>query len=268
MARGRARSRNINNCLEEARFLVKQGFQEIVLTGVNIGTFGQNPNGIINLIEEMNRIKELKRIRISSIEPTTISKELFNLMADSEHKLVPFLHIPLQSGTNKLLKLMKRKYCIEEYNDFILEAKENIPNLCLGSDVLIGMPGETEEDFLESYNYIEKSPINYFHTFSYSERKGTYSVKITPKTNTQEIKRRSCILRQLSEKKKQKFYKEYLGENLTVLFESYIDGFNFGYTENYIRVALKSQKNLAKKIINVCLKKNIADIVLASTESH
>ena len=263
MARGRARSRNFDNCLQEAQVLAKKGFKEIVLTGVNIGTFGENQDDIVRLIDKIEKIDGIQRIRISSIEPTTISKKLFPLMADKQHKLVPFLHIPLQSASNKILKAMKRKYTIEEYNDFIFEAKSSIPNLCLGSDILTGMPTETEENFMETYNYLKSSELNYFHIFSYSERAGTQSIKIFPKTPSKVIRNRSSMLRHLSERKKQAFYQKFLGEKIPVLFESYNNKINSGYTENYIRVSLPSEKNFSKQIKTVTLEKNIYDSVVA-----
>ena len=177
-ARGRARAREWQNTLDEAEVLAEKGFKELVLTGVNVGTFvTKDGKNIVDLVNELNKIDGLERIRISSIEPTTIPLELFDLMKDSEHKLVPFLHIPLQSASDEVLLRMKRKYTVNEYAEFIQQAYDAVPGICIGTDVMVGMPGETEELFDETYEFLSQAPLHYFHVFSFSAREGTPAYK-------------------------------------------------------------------------------------------
>ena len=262
MARGRARSRDLNNLLEEAKQLASQGFKEIILTGVNIGTFNNNDCSVIEVCNKLNEIEGIERIRISSIEPTTIPTELFSLMNDPQHKLVPYLHIPLQSGSDKVLKLMRRKYERQEYLDFICEAEKAVPGLCIGTDVMVGMCGEGDIEFEETCDFLINSPVAYFHVFSYSERPGTASVKMDEKVSPQVIKRRSSVLRNISERKRLQYYEKFLGTEKGVLFENQEDGYWSGYTDNYIRVTVKSDQNLENKILPVKLKELAADFVM------
>lgn len=262
MARGRARSRDLNNLLEEAKQLASQGFKEIILTGVNIGTFNNNDCSVIEVCNKLNEIEGIERIRISSIEPTTIPTELFSLMNDPQHKLVPYLHIPLQSGSDKVLKLMRRKYERQEYLDFICEAEKAVPGLCIGTDVMVGMCGEGDIEFEETCDFLINSPVAYFHVFSYSERPGTASVKMDEKVSPQVIKKRSSVLRNISERKRLQYYEKFLGVEKDVLFENQEDGYWSGYTDNYIRVTVKSDQNLENKILPVKLKELAADFVM------
>ena len=262
MARGRARSRDINNLLEEARQLAAQGFKEVILTGVNIGTYNNNDLSVIEVCNKLNEIEGIERIRISSIEPTTIPTELFSLMNDPQHKLVPYLHIPLQSGSDKVLKLMRRKYERQEYLDFICEAEKQVPGLCIGTDVMVGMCGEGDAEFEETCDFLINSPVAYFHVFSYSERPGTASVKMDEKVSPQVIKRRSSVLRNISERKRLQYYEKFLGSEKNVLFENQEDGHWSGYTDNYIRVTVKSGQNLENQILPVKLKELAADFVM------
>ncbi|MCM8541071.1 MAG: tRNA (N(6)-L-threonylcarbamoyladenosine(37)-C(2))-methylthiotransferase MtaB [Lentisphaeraceae bacterium] len=261
MARGRARSRDLNNLLEEATQLAKQGFQEIILTGVNIGTFNNSDCTVLEVCDKLNEIKGIERIRISSIEPTTIPTELFERMKDPSHKLVPYLHIPLQSGSDKVLKLMKRKYERQEFLDFIKEAEKSVPGICIGTDVMVGMCGEGDLEFEETCDFLINSPVAYFHVFSYSERPGTASVKMDEKVSPQVIKRRSSVLRNISERKRLDYYEKFLGTELDVLFENSEDHHWSGYTENYIRVCVPSSENLENQIRKVKLLEITADFV-------
>ena len=261
MARGRARSRDLNNLLEEAKQLSGQGFKEIILTGVNIGTFNNSDASVLEVCDRLNEIDGIERIRISSIEPTTIPTELFDRMNDSSDKLVPYLHIPLQSGSDKILKLMRRKYERQQYLDFICEANSKVKDLCIGTDVMVGMCGEGEEEFQETCDFLINSPVAYFHVFSYSERPGTASVKMDEKVSPQIIKRRSSVLRNISERKRLQYYEKFLGRELPVLFENSEDNHWSGYTENYIRVSVPSQISLENKICNVKLNDLTADFI-------
>jgi threonylcarbamoyladenosine tRNA methylthiotransferase MtaB len=262
MARGRARSRDMENLLKEARMLAKQGFKEIILTGVNVGTYDNGGYSVLDICNNINEIDGIKRIRISSIEPTTIPEELFDLMNDPQHKLAPYLHIPLQSGSDKVLKLMKRRYDRQEYLDFIKRAAEKVPGLCIGTDVMVGMCGEGDQEFNETCDFLINSPASYFHVFSYSERPGTASVKMSEKNLPQTIKRRSAVLRSISEKKKREYSEKFIGKQLNVLFESGDEGHWSGYTENYIRVTVPSEENLENQLRKVKLSEVTADFVM------
>lgn len=261
MARGRARSRDLNNLLEEARQLAGQGFKEIILTGVNIGTYNNSGASVLEVCDRLNEIDGIERIRISSIEPTTIPTELFDRMNDSSDKLVPYLHIPLQSGSDKILNLMRRKYDRQQYLDFICEADSKVKDLCIGTDVMVGMCGEGEDEFQETCNFLINSPLAYFHVFSYSERPGTASVKMDEKVSPQIIKRRSSVLRNISERKRLEYYQKFIGRELPVLFENSEDDHWSGYTDNYIRVSVPSQNSLENKICKVKLNALTADFI-------
>ncbi len=205
-ARGRARSRDFANLLEEARRMAARGVKEAVLTGVNIGTYRHGDHGIVEVVDGLNAVDGLVRIRISSIEPTTIPEALFERMADPGHALVPYLHIPLQSGSNHVLSLMKRRYTREEFLEFIERADRAVPDLCLGTDILVGTPGETEADFNETCSVLEDSPLTYAHVFKYSERPGTAACRYDDKVDPAEKNRRSARIRRLSALKRHAFY--------------------------------------------------------------
>ena len=261
-ARGRARSRNMENLVEEAQQLAEQGFKEIILTGVNIGTYDNQGYSVVDIVEKLNEIEGVERIRISSIEPTTIDEKLFEYMADPEHALVPYLHIPLQAGSDKVLEAMRRKYTIKEYSDFINLAAERVPDLCIGTDVMVGMPGEGDDEFQETADFLINSPVNYFHVFTFSEREGTPAVRMDEKNEKSVKKRRNAVLRKISERKRDEFYQQYVGRELDVLFEQHSEGFWSGYTENYIRVAVNTGSNLENKIMRVKLTEVAADFVI------
>ena len=188
-ARGRARSRELGNLLDEARQLVGKGVKEIVLTGVNVGTYTHDGQTIVDVVDGLNAIDGLARIRISSIEPTTVPDELFARMNDEAHALVPYLHLPLQAGSNRVLDLMKRKYTREEYLDFVARAYAAVKDICIGTDVLVGTPGETPDDFEQTCSILADGNLAYAHVFKYSERQGTPASRYDEKVDATEKNR-------------------------------------------------------------------------------
>ncbi|MBT4288375.1 MAG: tRNA (N(6)-L-threonylcarbamoyladenosine(37)-C(2))-methylthiotransferase MtaB [Deltaproteobacteria bacterium] len=248
-ARGRSRSREVDNIKQEARQLAAIGVKEIILTGVNIGTYQYLDYDIIKLLDIFESISGIQRVRISSIEPTTIGKDVFELMKNPDHKLVPYLHLPLQSGSNAILKAMRRRYEIQKFEDYVLSAADQVPDICIGSDVIVGFPGETDALFEETLNILEKLPIHYFHVFPYAERAGTKSVCLPEKINSKTANRRASVLRILSDQKRTRFAEEFVGRELEVLFEGSNKGNIWkGYTGNYIRVSAESQLSLKNEI--------------------
>ena len=262
-ARGRARSREWDNLMAEARNLAQRGVRELVLTGVNIGTYDSGGKGIVDIVDALNEIDGIERVRISSIEPTTIPETLFDRMNEFDHTLTPFLHIPLQSGSDKILKEMKRKYDTREFLEFIEMAKERVPNLMIGTDILVGYPGETEEDFEHTCQFFLDSPINFCHVFTYSERQNTPAAKSPEQIPTQERKRRSARLRRLSAHKKHETYAAYEGRIMNVLFEDPREDTWPGYTDNYIRVVTSSDQNLTNQFAPARLRNTTAEFVEA-----
>ncbi len=242
-ARGISRSDSLENILVNAKKIASQGIKEIVLTGVNIGDYGKGEFGnkkhqhtFLDLIKALDRLDSVKRFRISSIEPNLLSTEIISFVSKSKN-FVPHFHIPLQSGSDRILKNMKRRYLSSLYNDRINKIKKLLPNSCIGADVIVGFPGETEEDFLKTFNFIRDSEISYLHVFTYSERPNTEAVLIKNYVRPEIRSKRSKILRGLSIKKRRTFYESQLGRILTVLFESENKkGYIYGFTENYVRV--------------------------------
>lgn len=236
-ARGRARSRDWDNTLAEARAAVKRGIKELVLTGVNIGTYESDGRGIVELVDALAAIDGLLRLRISSIEPTTVPLGLLDRMADPSHCLLPYLHLPLQSGSDRILRLMRRKYSVDEYRDFVAEAFARVPDLCLGTDIMVGFTGETPEDFAETCRFFLELPFAYTHVFPFSEREGTLVMKREDGwVPVVERNRRCTHLRRLSEKKRYDFMEARIGKEADVLLEDPRDGGFPGYTPNFIRV--------------------------------
>lgn len=232
-ARGRARSRVFDDIITEARALTAAGHKELVLTGINIGTYGYEEKSFLDVIDALEKIEELKRIRISSIEPTTIPRELFDRMG--EGKLCRYLHIPLQSGTNEILAAMQRKYTLEQFNEFIQYAYNKVPQICIGTDVIVGFPGETDAHFNATVDYLREAPIHYFHVFSYSPRHMAKS-RLQQTLPQQVIAQRSQVLRELSARKRRVYQESLIGSQQEVLFEEYKDGAWSGLTDNYVRV--------------------------------
>ncbi len=243
LARGISRSDTVENVLSNAREIVDKGIKEIVLTGVNIGDYGKGEFGnkkhehtFLELVKELDTVEGLERIRISSIEPNLLKDETIQFVAQSK-RFVPHFHIPLQSGSNDLLKRMKRRYMRELYVDRVKRIKELMPNACIGVDVIVGFPGETDEKFLETYNFLNELDISYLHVFTYSERPNTEAIEMDGAVEKPVRHKRSKMLRVLSAKKRRQFYESQLNTEQTVLFESENkDGFIHGFTENYVKV--------------------------------
>lgn len=253
LARGISRSDTIENVVRNAKEISAQNIKEIVLTGVNIGDYGKGEFGnkkhehtFLDLIKELDKVEGIERIRISSIEPNLLKDESIELVAKSR-SFVPHFHIPLQSGSDDLLKKMKRRYLTKLYSDRVSKIREVMPNAAIGVDVIVGFPGETEELFMETYNFLNELPITYLHVFTYSERENTEAAEMSGVVPISERKKRNKMLRILSEKKKMAFYQTQLGKTLPVLWEhENKDGKMFGFTENYVRV----QKNFDSSSVN------------------
>ncbi len=259
MARGKSRSDTIENIIQAAREIASQDIKEIVLTGVNTGDFGimngEREKHFIDLIRELDRVKGIRRFRISSIEPNLLTDEIINFVRNSE-KFVPHFHIPLQSGSNRILKLMRRRYLRELYADRIRSVRENIPYACIGADVITGFPGETDEDFLDTHDFIKGLEISYLHVFPYSERAGTIAESMEGRLPHRTRHERCDILRGISVKKRREFYESNLGRTAEVLFEADIDnGKMYGFTENYIRTEAKYDPALVNEVKKVSLKR-------------
>ncbi len=243
LARGISRSDTLENVLKNAKEISEKGIKEIVLTGVNIGDYGKGEFGnkkhehtFLDLVKALDKVDGIHRIRISSIEPNLLKNETINFVSKS-NSFVPHFHIPLQSGSNVLLKNMKRRYLQETYTNRVSQIKKVMPNACIGVDVIIGFPGETDELFLETYNYLNQLDISYLHVFTYSERPNTEAIEMDGIVPQNVRVKRSKMLRGLSAKKRRAFYESQLGNELTVLFEGENkDGFIHGFTENYVKV--------------------------------
>lgn len=255
LARGKSRSESIENIIISAKDIAQKGGKEVVLTGVNIGDYGirdgKRKERFADLITALDKIEGIERFRISSIEPNLITKEIIKFVSKSR-KFVPHFHIPLQSGSNKILKLMNRRYRRELYADRVETIKAIMPNCCIGVDVIVGFPGETHEDFLETYNFLNELDISYLHVFSYSERPNTKAAKMEGMVPVKERKKRSKMLRILSDKKKIFFYKQNIGKTFKVLLENDVKGdMMYGFTENYLRVSIPYDSNLVNQIRTV-----------------
>ncbi len=252
-ARGRARSRVFADILIEAKTLVASEHQELVLTGINIGTYHDSGKTIYDVIDSLEHLDGLKRIRISSIEPTTIPENLISKMSRANSKLCRHLHIPLQSGSDDILKKMGRKYTVKEFSDFLVKAYRQIPGICLGTDIIVGFPGESEKNFKQTCEVLRELPLSYIHVFSYSARYVAKSRKFPDPVPGETIEHRSLILRELSDRKRHVFFENSLATTQSVLFENYKDGLWFGTTDNFIKVGAPSQNNLKNQIHTVCL---------------
>lgn len=260
LARGASRSLVSNEVIEEFKKLLYDGYKEIVLTGVNVGDYGKNiGTNLFNLLTELIKIKAEFRIRISSIEPNLLTDEIISLVADSE-KLCKHFHIPLQSGSSKILKAMQRRYSVNDYEELINKVKKHLPDAAIGVDVIVGFPGETEEDFIHTHNFLRELPISYLHVFTYSERPNTKAISLPGSIDVQERKRRNNILRILSEKKRAKFYAEMIGSRQEVLFENANkNGVIQGFTSNYIKFQSDFSEDLAGRICPVNLLESTAE---------
>ena len=243
MARGISRSDTIENILSNAKKISDKGIKEIVLTGVNIGDYGKGEFGnkkhehtFLELVQALDKVEGIERLRISSIEPNLIKDETIDFIAQS-NSFVPHFHIPLQSGSNEILKKMKRRYLRELYVSRVAKIREVMPDACIGVDVIVGFPGETDEHFLETYYFLNDLDISYLHVFTYSERDNTEAVLMDGVVPDAVRAKRSKMLRGLSAKKRNAFYESQLGKEKTVLFESdNKQGYIHGFTENYVKV--------------------------------
>ncbi|HRH01269.1 MAG TPA: tRNA (N(6)-L-threonylcarbamoyladenosine(37)-C(2))-methylthiotransferase MtaB [Bacteroidia bacterium] len=243
LARGISRSDTVENVIASAKNIASQGIREIVLTGVNIGDYGKGEFGnkkhahtFLDLVKALDQVESIERIRISSIEPNLLKDETIEFVAQSK-RFVPHFHIPLQSGSNKILKLMRRRYLRELYAERVAHIKKVLPHCCIGVDVIVGFPGESDEDFLETYHFLNELNISYLHVFTYSERDNTDAASMPNVVPISVRRKRNKMLRILSEKKRRHFYEQQLGKTYDVLFEAdNKNGMMHGFTTNYVKV--------------------------------
>ena len=262
LARGISRSDKLGNVLKNAKEISEKGIKEIVLTGVNIGDYGKGEEGnknhehtFLELVKELDKIEDISRIRISSIEPNLLKDETIKYVAQSK-SFVPHFHIPLQSGCDDVLKRMKRRYLSDLYVNRVNSIKESMPHCCIGADVIVGFPGETDEKFLETYKFLNKLDVSYLHVFSYSERDNTEAATMEGVVDKATRNKRSKMLRVLSAKKKRQFYENQIGTIRSVLFEhENKDGYMFGFTENYLRVKTAFKEEYSNQILQTKINK-------------
>ena len=262
LARGISRSDTLENVLKNAKDISEKGIKEIVLTGVNIGDYGKGEFGnkkhehtFFELVKALDNVNGMERIRISSIEPNLLKNETIDFVANSK-TFVPHFHIPLQSGSNDLLKLMRRRYLKELYVDRVEHIKSTMPHACIGVDVIVGFPGETEEHFLETYNFLNEMDISYLHVFTYSKRENTLAAEMDGIVPKNVRAKRSRMLRGLSAKKRRAFYESQVGSKRTVLFENENkEGYIHGFTENYVKVKTPWNPELINTLHHIELSK-------------
>jgi threonylcarbamoyladenosine tRNA methylthiotransferase MtaB len=272
LARGSSRSDTIENIVAAANNIAQSGVKEIVITGVNTGDFGLQ-HGVrqerfIDLVKALDEVEDIKRFRISSVEPNLIHDEILEFIAGSR-RFVPHFHIPLQSGSNKILKLMRRRYQRELYVSRVARIKSLMPHACIGVDVIVGFPGETHDDFLETYQFLNELDISYLHVFTYSEREKTVAISLPDVVPHKDRAERSKMLHNLSDKKRRAFYEAHIGRSFQVLFEHDIeDGFMHGFTENYIRVRAQFDPLLVNEIVPITLTGISANGVAEAAESQ
>lgn len=262
LARGISRSDALENVLKNAREISAQGIKEIVLTGVNIGDYGKGEFGnkkhehtFLDLVKALDEVVGIERLRISSIEPNLLKNETIDFVAKSR-TFVPHFHIPLQSGSNEILKKMKRRYLREVYTDRVANIRKEMPHACIGVDVIVGFPGETDEHFLETYHFLNDLDISYLHVFTYSERDNTEAAEMDGVVPANVRSKRSKMLRGLSVKKRRAFYESQIGSSRTVLFESENkEGYIHGFTENYVKIKTPWDPALVNTLQDVHLTK-------------
>jgi threonylcarbamoyladenosine tRNA methylthiotransferase MtaB len=272
LARGGSRSDTIENVVNRAKQIAESGVKEIVLTGVNLGDFGirngEREDKFFDLVKALDEVEGIERIRISSIEPNLLSNEIIEFVATSK-RFVPHFHIPLQSGSNKILGLMRRRYQRELYTERVAKIKTLIPNCCIGVDVIVGFPGETHEDFLDTYQFLNELDISYLHVFTYSEREQTAAAEMKGVVAGSARADRSKMLHILSDKKRRAFYQSQIGSVGEVLFEDdQKNGFMHGFTKNYVKVKAKYDPVMVNEIKTVKLIELTADgeVEVAETE--
>ncbi|QHS57184.1 tRNA (N(6)-L-threonylcarbamoyladenosine(37)-C(2))-methylthiotransferase MtaB [Mucilaginibacter sp. 14171R-50] len=272
LARGSSRSDTIENVIAQAKEIATSGVKEIVLTGVNLGDFGiregKREDRFFDLVKALDEVERIERIRISSIEPNLLSDDIIAFVATSK-RFVPHFHIPLQSGSNKILGLMRRRYKRELYTERVAKIKELMPNCCIGVDVIVGFPGETREDFIDTYNFLNDLDISYLHVFTYSERENTPAAHMSGVVPGSARADRSKMLHILSDKKRRAFYETQLGKTDEVLFEGDIkDGYMHGFTRNYVKVKAKFDPVLVNELKAVNLTAISPDGDVEITESE
>ncbi|MFN4253475.1 MAG: tRNA (N(6)-L-threonylcarbamoyladenosine(37)-C(2))-methylthiotransferase MtaB [Saprospiraceae bacterium] len=266
LARGKSRSDTVENVVANARKIAAMGTKEIVLTGVNIGDFG-NGTAVIegerprkealfaDLVRELDKVEEVERFRISSIEPNLLTDEIIAFVAESQ-RFMPHFHVPLQSGNDKQLREMRRRYKRELYAERVASIKKRMPHACIGCDVIVGFPGETEADFLETYRFISELEVSYLHVFTYSERANTLAVEMPNPVPLDERRRRNQMLRGLSEMKRRAFYQQHLGTERPVLFEQHKNpDLMSGFTDNYVKIEMPFEAGFINQIQPVFLEK-------------
>jgi len=262
LARGKSRSGTINATIALAKEVALAGAKEIVLTGVNIGDFGAGSDEtLLDLLIELDEIEGVQRFRISSIEPNLLNNDIITFCNMSK-KFVPHFHIPLQSGSNKILKAMRRRYDRDLYVDRINSIKSLNSDTCIGVDVMVGFPGESDEDFLETYNFLNELDISYLHVFTYSERQNTYAIQINETIPKPVKAERSKTLHALSNKKRRLFYDQFISTKRDVLFENVRNGKLLGHTDNYIKVEVEKYQNRSNQIHSIKLTENRGDFVM------
>ena len=262
LARGISRSDTMENVMKNAKEISQKGIKEIVLTGVNVGDYGKGEFGnkkhehtFFELVQALDTVEGIERLRISSIEPNLLKNETIEFVSKSK-TFVPHFHIPLQSGSNTILKKMKRRYLRELYAERVAKIREVMPNACIGVDVIVGFPGETDELFLETYNFLSDLDISYLHVFTYSERDNTEAVDLDGVVSANVRSKRSKMLRGLSVKKRRAFYEKEINTNHTVLFESENkEGYIHGFTENYVKVKTPWNPELVNTLHDITLTK-------------
>ena len=272
LARGASRSDTIENAVKQAEEITASGVKEIVLTGVNLGDFGiregNRQDKFFDLVKALDEVEGIDRIRISSIEPNLLTDEIIEFVAASK-RFVPHFHVPLQSGSDKILGLMRRRYKRELYADRVAKIKQLMPDCCIGVDVIVGFPGETREDFIDTYNFLNGLDVSYLHVFTYSERENTLASEMKGSVPGSTRAERSKMLHILSDKKRRAFYDSQLGKVAEVLFEGDIkEGFMHGFTRNYVKVKVKYDPVLVNELKMVHLT-NISpdgDVEITETE--
>jgi threonylcarbamoyladenosine tRNA methylthiotransferase MtaB len=280
LARGKSRSDTVESAVANAKKIAEMGVKEIVLTGVNIGDFGNGTEVIegtktkkealfIDLIKELDKVEGINRFRISSIEPNLLTNEIISFVADSQ-RFMPHFHIPLQSGNNKQLQQMRRRYKRELYASRVETIKSIMPHACIGVDVIVGFPDETDADFLETYNFINSLDISYLHVFTYSERPNTPAAEMENAVPMHKRRERNEMLRILSEKKRHAFYQQFLGQTREVLFEKHKNpDFLTGFTDNYIKIEVPNTEGVVNTIAPVeLIDFNLDGDVVASVAMH
>ncbi len=261
LARGKSRSGSIKKTINIAKDISRTNTKEIVLTGVNIGDFGKGTNeNFYDFIQQMDAQVDIERIRISSIEPNLLTDEIIEFCFSSK-KFMPHFHIPLQSGSDKMLKSMKRRYTTSLYLDRLNKIKSLDQDACVGVDVIVGYPTESDEDFQETYNFLKNNDVSYLHVFTYSERENTKAINLKPTVPQSERSKRSKVLHELSDQKKSTFYKKSVGKIKPVLIEKNKNGMLFGYTNNYVKTRIQGSTSLENTIQNVFISEAKTDYV-------